>query len=377
LGGEREAGERYLILCVDRDDDLGRKGQIETPIIGRDAVVGAATKLGLADPEEADTNAIFAAVKKYDELAKRGVACDVAVVCGDENGGFDADRKIRSEVGQLLSRAHYSGFIFVSDGGEDEQVMPVLQSIEPIVSVERIAIKHSETVEQTYLVLGRYLRMLVFDPRYSKWFLGVPGLIVLLAVILIVSGQSFLAGIAALVILGGAFFIRGFNVDRWFAGILSQGPYGYIRLFSTVTSLLVIVVGLSTGYSNMNTEAGSIVQAVTAHPSRFLADGGILVGYFLTGALLLVWVGLAVYATGALLAHLVRASVNAWRDAVVLVMLALLYFPIGTFATFLINRQRASEILLISYVLLGLALIFGVTSVLYPRIRTRTSGAPE
>ena len=55
-----------------------------------------------------------------------------------------------------------------------------------------------------------------------------------------------------------------------------------------------------------------------------------------------------------------------------LVVLALLYLPMDLFSTILIGGQRDVTILLISYVLVGLAAIFGVTSVVYARLRLRS-----
>jgi len=63
------AKERTLVLCVDRDDDLGFKARIDGPIVGREACLHAATSLGLADPEDSDVNALFETVRLYDELA--------------------------------------------------------------------------------------------------------------------------------------------------------------------------------------------------------------------------------------------------------------------------------------------------------------------
>jgi putative membrane protein len=118
-----EASEKYLVLCVDRDNDLGVKARVQSPVVGRDAAVAAATKLALSDPEEADANAIFAAVRKYDELAKAHTPCEVAVVCGDVERGFEADRRVGKQVASVLSTSGFSGVILVSDGGEDEQVI--------------------------------------------------------------------------------------------------------------------------------------------------------------------------------------------------------------------------------------------------------------
>jgi len=50
-----------LVIAVDRDDDLGRKTGIQSPVIGRRANIEAAVKLALADPEESDVNTMFLA----------------------------------------------------------------------------------------------------------------------------------------------------------------------------------------------------------------------------------------------------------------------------------------------------------------------------
>ena len=182
--------ERVLVFSVDRDGDLERKAGIRSPISGREAVMAAATGLAVADPEEADANALFAAVKEYDRLRGQEVDCDVGAVCGLEESGYKADRKIRSEVETLLSKREYSGIVLISDGAEDELVIPILQTLKPIVSVRRVVVKHSRSVEENYMVLARYLRMLVFDPRYSKWAIGVPGVILLFAGILALAGAG-------------------------------------------------------------------------------------------------------------------------------------------------------------------------------------------
>jgi putative membrane protein len=365
--------ESFLVLCVDRDDDLGTKARVDTPVVGREKVLAAATKLALADPEEADANAMFAAVRKFDELVSEGRKCEVAAVCGQADRGFEADRRVAREVASLVRGGSYAGVVLVSDGGEDEQVVPIIQSLKPIVSVQRVAVKHSQTVEETYEVLGRYLRMLVFDPHYSKWSLGVPGLILIMAGVLVVAQRVFEAEIATLLIIGGAFLVRGFNIDRTVAGLLQRGPTGYIRLFSMVTSLLVVMAGIFTGYGAM--AQNPALGLVQANPSEILVYGAALIGNLIGGSLALVWAGIAVYATGALLSHVARDSVRWRRDGFVLVMLALLYIPVQTFAQFLVRGAAESTFLLISSVLIGMATIFALTAAIYPRVRTKGSAA--
>jgi len=74
---------RTLVLSVDRDDDIGWKSKVESPVIGRAACLKAANALALADPEDSDLNAIFSAVKIYDELIAKGEEAAIAVVAGN------------------------------------------------------------------------------------------------------------------------------------------------------------------------------------------------------------------------------------------------------------------------------------------------------
>jgi len=372
--------ERVLVLSVDRDGDLERKTGIRSPIFGRDAVMSAATSLAVADPEEADANALFAAVREHDGLRAQEVQCDVGAVCGLEEGDYTADRKIRREVEVLLSKQQYSGIVLISDGAEDELVIPIIQTLKPIVSVRRIVVKHSRSVEENYMVLARYLRMLVFEPRYSKWAIGVPGAILLFAGILVLAGAAHLATLSILIILGAALLVRGFNIDRFFAGMLSQKPFGYIRLFTIPTSILILIVGLSSGYSNMTDLAANLMADVSASPSHFFQYGGTLIGYYLQGSLQYVWTAIGIYLAGTLLTQFLRGSRRAWRSVTGIVVLALLFLPMDQFSTYLITGGTTSSVLLITYVLVGLAAVFGVVITLYTRLRSRppvpTTAAP-
>jgi putative membrane protein len=300
----------------------------------------------------------------------QGESCEVAAVCGVPDSGLDADRKIRREVENILGRDAFSGIVLVSDGVEDEQIVPIIQSLKPIVSVVRIVVKHSRTVEETYLVLGRYLKMLINDPRYSRFFVGVPGLIFVFAGLLILFNRAFEAEIAILLILGMAFLIRGFSLDKLAASMLSNRPYAYLRLFSAVASIIIFLVALSTGYTYMNAQDNAGVIAVGADAGQFLNFGPTLIGYYLYGALPLIWASFAIYLIGTLLAHLARGSARAWRDGVLIVLLGLLYLPMSSFALILTGQN--SSVLLVSEVLVGLAAVFAVVTAVFPRIRSRS-----
>ena len=89
---------RTLVLSVDRDDDIGYKASVQSPCIGRTACLKAANTLGLADPEDSDTNAIFYAVKIFDDLTAKGEDVQVAVISGDHMHMIEGDRKIAATL---------------------------------------------------------------------------------------------------------------------------------------------------------------------------------------------------------------------------------------------------------------------------------------
>ena len=62
---------KTLILNVDRDDDLGRKAKVKSPIIGVKDNIDAANKLGQADPEDSDVNSIFSAISAYNSFISK------------------------------------------------------------------------------------------------------------------------------------------------------------------------------------------------------------------------------------------------------------------------------------------------------------------
>ena len=108
--------ERVLILCVDRDDDMGVKAKVKTPILGREENLNAAVNLALQDPEEPDANAIFGAVRIFDSLTETSESkenCQIATISGSDLGGVGADRKLVSQLNQVLKGFPASDIVLV------------------------------------------------------------------------------------------------------------------------------------------------------------------------------------------------------------------------------------------------------------------------
>jgi len=207
-----------LVLCVDRDNDLGKKGKIEGPVIGRKKNLEAANALILADPEESDANCIFAAVKKFDELTREYEQLEIATLTGHGKAGFQSDKKLNEQLDFLEEKYAPEGYVLVTDGGEDDQILPLIQSRTRIISKQLVIIKQAQQVESVYYTIREALR----DPYLARIVFGIPGIIlVFYAFTLFYNVQNlFVQGVAF--IIGAYLLIKGLGIEFKLHGLYDK-----------------------------------------------------------------------------------------------------------------------------------------------------------
>lgn len=359
---------RLLVICVDRDDDIGSKAGVTTPIVGRNACIEAAQRLALEDPEDADSNSIFAAVKTFEDLVSKGYQAEVAIVSGTENKGVQADEKIVSQVKSIIEKFAANGAVIVSDGEDDETVIPIIQNVLPIVSVKRVVMRASRTVEYSYAVLGRYLKAIAFDSKYSKFFLGVPGILLVIGGIATVLGLTKEIFAVLVSILGGAFLIRAFDVDRAWSHWTKPTPAGFIRIFTLVAGILLILGSIIAGVSAVNP------QIASTKPDELLKVvlSKQIIGLFVSGMLPFFWMGIGCMFGGSLLSSWFRGSIRSITDILRIIVLITLYPIVLQFTT--VMTKDESPFTLIPPLLLGLAVILISASLLFHKYRKKKGG---
>ncbi len=195
---------KVLVLCVDRDDDLGKKAKIKGPIIGREKNIEAGTALILADPGEADANTIFEAVKIFDELKKDAV--EIVTLTGHPSRGYKSDKAVSQQLDTVLAKhKEIDGIYLVTDGADDDEVIPIIQSRKKIVSKKTLIIKQAKELEKSYYVLKEVLK----DPHFARLIFGFPGLVLLTVAFL----QEL--GFKIMVLLIGLYLLfKGFGIEE-------------------------------------------------------------------------------------------------------------------------------------------------------------------
>ncbi|HET7337405.1 MAG TPA: DUF373 family protein [Candidatus Nitrosotalea sp.] len=358
---------RLLVICVDRDDDIGIKAGVVTPVVGRNACIEAAQRLALEDPEDADSNSIFAAVKTFEDLTSKGYQAEVALVSGTQHKGVQGDEKIVSQVKTIAMTFAANGAVIVSDGEDDESVIPIIQNVLPIVSVKRVVMRASRTVEYSYAVLGRYLKTIAFDSKYSKFFLGVPGMLLLIGGVATVLGLTREIFAVLVSILGGAFLIRAFDVDRAWSNWNKPTPGGFIRTFTLVAGIVMILASLTAGI-------GAAVPGIATKPDSILklVLNQQTTGLFISGMLPFLWMGIGCIFGGSLLSSWFKGSISSITDILRLIVLVTLYPVVSQFTTIMIKGE--SPFTLLPPLLIGLAVILISASLLFHKYRKKKGG---
>lgn len=231
-----------LILCIDRDNDIGEKAGISTPIIGREANIQAALSLGLSDPEDSDVNSIFAAVKLYDRLKSEGEEIEIVTVAGDKRVGVESDMRIMEQLKGLIVHLHATKAILVSDGAEDEALLSILQKKIDIIGVERVTVKQERKIEGIYY----FVQKAIEDEKMRK-------IVIPLSLILMAWGISLFLGMEGMLkgfivfIIGAYLMLKTYHlegeVNKIYSDIVKQIKEGKLSWVFSSISLIFFILG--------------------------------------------------------------------------------------------------------------------------------------
>jgi len=332
---------KILIACVDRDADIEIKTGIRGAIVGRENILNAALKLGLADPEESDANVLFYGVKLYDKLKKENKEVELAALSGDRDVGYTSDLKLSKQIDEVIALFSPDGVILVSDGAEDEHILPIFQSRAKIAGVERVVVKQSVVLESTYYVIMDFLEKVVNEPKLARVVFGVPALMLLTYMAFGANSWRIIAGI-----VGVFLFIKGFNLEaeaeKRVKSVVKALKKTMVTerasFFTYITGAIIFIIGIARGYQRVKIEEGLLYRGVP---------------YFLSESIDLITISLVLVVMGATIDAVIENKKT--RKYILLgIFILSLRFIINALSDFLLNAIGMQE--LIAWIVLGIVL---------------------
>lgn len=317
---------KTLVLCVDRDDDLGTKAGISGPVIGREENLKATISLGLADPEEVDTNTLLSGIQLYDDLVKRGMDTEIATISGDSHVGFQSDLILTNQLENVLEVVKPDRAILVSDGAEDESIYPVISSRVKIDSVRRVYVKQSRSIEGTYHMV---METLQDEKMRRRWIVPVSlvliiwGLLSLSTKIVQFSEGGYAdIGLISQMAYGMIGLVLGFYLIGWayhWSESLSHRVarakkgirQGSLAIPGFIVAFVLIVVGIFVGY-----DMAALYREGLLPSERSLSISILL---FVLGAVWFVVFGVFAYETGKSVTTFLQSGKIKWSYIVMMV----------------------------------------------------------
>ncbi len=236
--------ERLLVLAVDIDNDLYRKTKITGPVIGRNDNLKAAAKLALADPQDSDANAMFEAVRKYDELKSKGYSVNVATVTGAEKEGYVADVELVRQLEIVLDRLKSDTCVLVTDGSSDARVLPLLKNRIKVNSVDIVRIKQAPGLESTYFTILEKLK----EPHYARIVFGIPAVLLILFAVSYYFNFGWQLPVA---LIGIYLIVKGFGLEDALVDSFRGLGFSIERLSFVfyIGAMIFFVISLIIGYA--------------------------------------------------------------------------------------------------------------------------------
>jgi putative membrane protein len=317
---------KILVLCVDRDDDLGTKAGINGPVIGRQENLDAAIALGLADPEDVDTNTVLSGLQLYDDLVKRGLEAEIATISGDSHVGFQSDLILTTQLENVLEVVKPDRAILVSDGAEDESIYPVISSRVKIDSVRRVYVKQSKSIEGTYFMIVKTLQD---EKMRRKWIVPLSLVLIIWGMLSLVTkiiqfseGNYEDIGLVSQMAFGVIGIVLGFYLVGWayhWAELMSERVHhtrrsirqGSLAIPFAIVGLVLAMVGILIGYDMAMTYREGLLEHERSMAISILV--------FVSGAVWFVVFGVFAFETGKSVNALFQTGKIRWSFIVMMV----------------------------------------------------------
>ena len=313
---------RPLIVVIDIDDDLSDVG-IKSPLIGFEEVLDAAIRFALARPEDSDANALFDGLNLYKKFQVEGRKPEIVVLTGHKTDLLEAQRKIRTNLENLLKRIEGSYELYlVMDSEYDLMVVESIRDLAPIAGIKRVLVEQHLGIEASYMLLAKYLKKAFFDPRFSKYTLGIPGALLALGTALSLAGYGSVALKVLGFFLGLVMIIRGFDLEKYINDLLKAlfTQHGLVLVSYTLLGIFLIASTVAVYYAFSG--ASSLLEGLAMALKTSIP-------ILMAGIVMYIIVGKALY-------KLIQGSLDLWNEIAEVIMAiftALAFYQLGNSLT--------------------------------------------
>ncbi len=226
-----------LVVCVDRNNDIGRKTGLEMPVAGWEAVRSLVTDVGLADPEDSSVNCLLEALRVARDLRDGDEETIVAVISGTAETRVGADRAVAAQMDEIVGQHDPDSAIIVIDSAEDERLVPIVESRVRVDAVDRVVVRQARDIESTYYLLKQFLA----DEELRQTVLVPTGIALIAFPVLLLQLGLAIATSTITAVIGLFVLYKGLAIGDYLRNLPAEARDA---LYSGRVSIVTYVVGL-------------------------------------------------------------------------------------------------------------------------------------
>ena len=342
---------KILVIYVDIDDDLGRIGLI-TPIIGEESVEKAINVAAESIPTDSDFNTMVVAYNVFKKLKKDNMDVEIAFISGSDKNNVESQIDFSRKLDETIGTTKAEEAIIVYDSPEDAKAIPIIQSKLKVIGIERVLVEQYRGIEETYALLGKYIKKAISEPRFARFFLGVPGLILVVVGIFSLLNLTAYATPSILIIIGIALLGRGLRIDEY---IEQWWENSTIMVIAAIISIISTIIGIIEGYY----VAVSIKDLSSS--SSFIEILNTILP-FITFAIVVLFGAKAI-------SKITNRDIRVWHDVFRIISVIMIYLMILLIPKNLESQTILQTIILLSIITIGLVSLYVVFSMIEKHLK--------
>jgi putative membrane protein len=150
------------------------------------------------------------------ESAESNDAVEIAVLTGDERVGVRSDRAVSQQLEEVIEKFQPDRGMLVTDGAEDESILPLIQSRLHIDHVQKIIVRQSKGIEGTYY----YIVKAIEDPKWrARLLVPLSVFLILIGLGMILPNGGVIIGLMPLLI-GIYLMAKGLGAEQHLNSIM-------------------------------------------------------------------------------------------------------------------------------------------------------------
>ncbi|BDB97815.1 DUF373 family protein [Saccharolobus caldissimus] len=312
---------KTIVIYIDIDDDISNLG-FSTPIIGEEKCKLVLNEAANVMPTDSDFNSMVVAYNIYKELKRKGEDVEVVFISGSKNGGIEAQLEFSKKLDKVIEELLPQYAVVVYDSPDDAKAIPIIQSRLKISAVQQVIVEQYRGVEETYVLLAKYIRKALTEKRYARIFLGVPGIILALVGILSILNLTIYIEPTILITIGLAMIIKGLKIDDL---IENWWENSTIMVITASVSIISLLVGLINLYIQIQLTKG-------LPPLQEFAFAVLQILPYVTFSAIVLFGGKAI-------SKALNKDVKVWHDIIRIINIIFIYFVLFTVIKDILNNS--------------------------------------